>query len=351
MTPRTLALVMIARDEARCIERSLASIRPWVDEMIVLDTGSSDATVTLAQQVGAQVHHFTWIDDFSAARNAALALSTADWLVVLDADEVLDPTSAPALQALRQMPPNFLGRVEIRSRFAQMTALAASGSAAAAATDTEQCSTSWMTRVLPAGVLYQGRIHEQVVSDLPRRDLAVAVLHDGYLPAQMQAKGDRNRHLLEAAVQDAPNDSYLRYQLGKDHEVHDRFEAAWPHYEHALHALGLQAGREPPWRHDLMLRAIYTLKATGRLEEAVHLAQAEMPHWPDSPDYFFVLGDLLLDFALAHPEQADELLPMIRDAWEHCLAIGENPALEGAVRGRGSFLAQHNLRLLPLQGH
>src|SRR5690606_30025110 len=107
----------------------------------------------------------------SAARNAALALSTADWLVVLDADEVLDPTSAPALQALRQMPPNFLGRVEIRSRFAQMTALAASGSAAAAATDTEQCSTSWMTRVLPAGVLYQGRIHEQVVSDLPRRDL------------------------------------------------------------------------------------------------------------------------------------------------------------------------------------
>ena len=67
----TIALVMIVRDEARCLERCLASARPWVDEMVMLDTGSIDATVQIAQDCGARVHHFTWIDDFAAARSIA----------------------------------------------------------------------------------------------------------------------------------------------------------------------------------------------------------------------------------------------------------------------------------------
>lgn len=200
--------------------------------------------------------------------------------------------------------------------------------------------------MLPRGVRYTGRIHEQPVSDLPRLDLPVTLAHDGYLPAQMAAKGDRNRRLLEQAVQAAPHDAYLHYQLGKDHEVHDRFESALQAYEQASRLLGPQAGRTPSWRHDLVLRSLFVLKATGRLAEAVQQAQSEMPLWPDSPDFYFVLGDVLLDYAAAHPEQAPELVPMIRSAWENCLQIGDNPALEGAVHGRGSHLAQANLALL-----
>jgi len=59
-----------------------------------------------------------------------------------------------------------------------------------------------------------------------------------------------------------------------------------------------------------------------------------------------VLGDVLLDFAMAHPEQAGSLVPLIEDAWQRCLLIGENPQLDGAVAGRGSHLAQHNLDAL-----
>lgn len=323
-----IALVMIARNEARCIVRCLRSVKPWVDEMIVLDTGSTDDTVALARAEGAQVHAFTWQDDFALARNAALALSQADWNLVLDADEVLT-SGGQALASLRQAPPNFLGRIEVRSDYTG-----------------GQAASSWLPRVLPHGVRYQGAIHEQPDSPLPRCDLPIVALHDGYMPEQMRSKGSRNRVLLEAAVQRAPLDPYWHYQLGKDHEVHDRFDAAWPAYETALRLLGPQAGRKPPWRHDLVLRSLYTLKATGRLEDAVHLAQAEMPHWPDSPDFYFVLGDVLLDFAASQPQQASELLPMIRGAWERCLAIGENPSLEGAVHGRGSHLARHNLNAL-----
>lgn len=327
-----IALVMIACNEARCIARSLRSVKPWIDEMIVLDTGSSDNTVALAQAEGAQVHHFTWVDDFAAARNAALALSHADWNLVLDADEALVEGS-DALSALRQQTPDFIGRIDVCSDYAltgQQT----------------QSTSSWLARILPAGVRFEGRIHEQVISTLPRRDLPIKALHDGYMPDQMRAKGARNRALLEAAVQSQPDDAYWRYQLGKDHEVHDRFEAAWTAYDAALRQLGPQARREPAWRHDLILRSLYTLKATGRLEAAIHLAETEMPYWPDSPDFYFVLGDILLDFAASKPEQASDLLPMIESAWRQCLQIGENPHLEGAVHGRGSHLARHNLDAL-----
>ncbi|MGQ0598751.1 glycosyltransferase [Aquabacterium sp.] len=328
-----IALVMIARDEARCIVRCLRSARPWVDEMIVLDTGSTDNTVALAQAEGAQVHHFTWIQDFAAARNAALALSQADWNLVLDADEILSE-GGELMAALRHQTPDFIGRVDVRSAFQ------ANGQ------PHQQDASSWLPRVLPAGVRYEGRIHEQPMSSLPRKDLAITVLHDGYLPEQMRTKGARNRKLLEAAVAERPQDAYLRYQLGKDHEVNDRFDEAWRAYEQALNLLGPKAGREPPWRHDLILRSLYALKAGSQVEQAIQLAEAEMANWPDSPDFFFVLGDVLLDLATALPEQAADILPMIENAWRQCLAIGENPKLEGAVHGRGSHLARHNLKLL-----
>lgn len=86
-SPPTIAATLIVRNEARCIVRCLESVRPWVDYMVVLDTGSTDDTVALAQRCGAQVHHLDWADDFAAARNHVLALSDADWNLVIDADE------------------------------------------------------------------------------------------------------------------------------------------------------------------------------------------------------------------------------------------------------------------------
>jgi tetratricopeptide (TPR) repeat protein len=284
------------------------------------------------------VAHFGWVDDFSAARNAALALSTADWHLVLDGDEWLPaaeegPEHRQAIEALRQLrqqAPSFVGLLEVHSAFD------AQG----------QAASSWLPRVLPGPVRYSGRVHEQPAWTGPRQRLPVQVQHDGYLPAQRAHKGTRNQQLLTLALQEHPTDAYLHYQLGKDLEVRDQFERACPAYASALSLLGPDAGRNPAWRHDLVLRSLYALKAAGRVPEAIDLAQAEMPHWPDSPDFYFVLGDVLLDHAVAHPEQAAEVVPMIDSAWRQCLAIGENPNLEGAVAGRGSVLAQRQLQLL-----
>ena len=319
------ALVLIARNESRAIARCLNSIRPYVDEMVVLDTGSSDSTASIAKACGAAVHHFEWVDDFSAARNAALDLTQADWRIVLDADEWLE-SGADALGALRRTAPEFLGLISVASTVEHGATRAP----------------SWLPRMLPRGVRYTGRIHEQPDSQWPRRRLAVTVGHDGYLAAQMARKAGRNRTLLERSLADCPGDVYLQYQLGKDHEVASEFALALPFYRRAYEGVSEQAS----WRHDLVLRLLFALGKTGNSSEALAIARAEQPRWQDSPDFHFTLGDLLLECALREPQHGPEWLPQIEANWLRAIEIGERPELPDSVLGRGSFLAAHNLAVL-----
>ena len=100
----TISLCMIVKDEAKTLPRCLERAVPWVDEMILVDTGSTDATVEVARGFGAQVYAFAWNDDFSAARNVSLSYATGDWILVLDADEILEPETGKQLRALDQRP-------------------------------------------------------------------------------------------------------------------------------------------------------------------------------------------------------------------------------------------------------
>jgi glycosyltransferase involved in cell wall biosynthesis len=95
----TLSVVIIARNEAARIERCIASVR-WADEVVVLDGGSTDATVELARALGARVEVATDWPGFGAQKNRALALATGDWILSLDADEWVDENLASAIRAV-----------------------------------------------------------------------------------------------------------------------------------------------------------------------------------------------------------------------------------------------------------
>jgi glycosyltransferase involved in cell wall biosynthesis len=325
MTAR-VALVVIARDEAAHIERLLRSVAPWVDEMLVLDTGSVDDTAQRARACGARVASFAWCDDFAAARNAALTLAAADWHLVLDADEWLID-GGPALQALRHSPRDFVGSVDLLDHFGDGAARVAH---------------QRLSRVLPGPVRYAGCVHEQPQHDLPVRRLAVRVGHDGYLPGRILAKQGRNRHLLEQALAHDPQDSYLWYQLGKDAAVYDDHALAESAFERAARL------KPPPrgWWLDLVTRRLFTLKRLGRHADGLALAETEQSRCSHSPDFYFALGDLMLDWAAEQPDAADTLLSLAEQAWRCCLDLGEQPDLPGAVAGRGSVLAAHNLALV-----
>lgn len=323
MSPPRLALVMIARDESRCIARCLDSVRPHVDQMIVLDTGSTDATVEIAAACGAQVHRFAWCDDFAAARNAALDRSDADWNLILDADEWLEAggeyLASPALDGAP-----FLGEAAVIS---VMEA-------------NDQQGRTWIPRLLPRGVRYVGRVHEQPASDLPLTRTALTIGHDGYLAENLARKAGRNEALLLAELQIAPQDAYLWFQLGKEYQVREAPAQAALCFAEALRL----SAPDATFRHALVVRALTALKTDGQLDAARELADAELAHWQTSPDFFFALGDLYLEVASQDPEAAlTDHLPVVEFAWKRCLEIGDRDDLDGSVRGRGGRMAAHNL--------
>ncbi|PSJ41964.1 glycosyltransferase [Allosphingosinicella deserti] len=324
-----LALVMIVRDEARCLARCLASARPHVDRMIVLDTGSSDGTIGIARAAGAEVHDFAWCDDFAAARNAALDYSDADWNLVLDADEWLEAgveaLSPEAFPPHARRTPAFIGCVRIANR---QDANKGGGRRA------------YIPRLLPRGVRYEGRIHEQPVSALPLVQLPLVVGHDGYEAAQQARKKGRNAALLRAEIAAQPDDAYLRYQLGREYLVDDRAAEAAECLVAAYHAVQPDAA----YRHGIVLYALRALRGAGRFDEALALADAEQSRWPHSPDFYYAVAELYLDWAGLNPEIArDQLLPVVEMAWLKCLQIGERPDLAGSVEGLGSIRPAESL--------
>lgn len=185
-----LSLCMIVRDEERDLPRCLDSVRGVVDELCVLDTGSTDGTVDVARAAGARVESFTWCDDYAVARNASLVLATGDWILVLDADEEIeDPGARARLEAFAAAHPDSAGQVTIVDRQEQGELR------------------SRVSRFFPRrpDLRYVGRFHEQPCfgdAFCPPRPLGLEVVHHGYRQDAIQAKGKvaRNRALDRKSV-------------------------------------------------------------------------------------------------------------------------------------------------------
>ena len=199
----------------------------------------------------------------------------------------------------------------------------------------------WITRLLPRGVRYVGDVHEQPDAELPRWRLSLVLGHDGYQPKAMRSKKGRNRELLKAMLDRSHGeDAYLLFLLGKDLEVYGELDGAADAYLRSLKAALPIAS----YRETLTIRAMHCLGKSGRLPEALAIASSVLQDMNESVDYFFTLGDLCLDAAVANPMQAlSEWLPLAKSAWLRCLELGEQPGRSGSIAGRGSYLAAHNL--------
>jgi len=324
-----ICLVVIARDEARCIQRCLESATPFVDRMLVLDTGSQDDTPHLAQSAGAEVRHWPWNGRFDDARNQALSLANADWSLVLDADEWVAPgTSREALLNHTVSSIN-AGAICIRSDFA--------------IGNRQEAAEVWIPRLLPRGVRYRGRIHEQPITVGADQQLNFVVLHDGYQQERARNKNTRNTALLMQSIAEDPHNAYLHFQLAVQAEIAQDWAKACTHYERAQQLASNQA----PFAMSLHTRYLFAMGQAGRMEDALAEGLKALQSWPDSADIHFTFGDLCLTAATQDPGRAlDTWLPAAEASWLRCLEIGEQPHAESRVVGRGSFLAAHNLAVI-----
>ena len=200
----SIGAALIVRDEERCLARCLGSLRQVVDEIVVVDTGSLDASVQIAQDFGARVLHHPWNGDFSAARNVGLDAITSDLVLYVDADEYLAPVDRDVVFA--QISDRFVAyRLRLRAR-PGFTAY--------------REYRMWLNR---PEIRFTGVIHESVVPAIGRLaddeglDIGMIDLlleHDGYEGDQTH-KHARNLPLLLEQVENDPNRTYLWDHIGR----------------------------------------------------------------------------------------------------------------------------------------
>lgn len=211
-TPK-VSLCMIVRDEAPRIAACLQSIAPFVDEMVVVDTGSVDETPRIAAEQGAVVSTEAWRDDFSAARNASLERARGEWIFWMDADDTIDAANGHKLRTLADQPHDarlwgFVARV----RFPDRQHLSREGG-----TVVDHVK---LFRNRPE-IRFEGRVHEQVLPAIRRNGGEIAhtdlvVDHSAYddTPAGLQQKRIRDRRLLELDLSERPGHPFVLFNLG-----------------------------------------------------------------------------------------------------------------------------------------
>ena len=223
----SLSLAMIVKDEEAFLGHCLESVRGLVDEMVIVDTGSTDRTVAIAREAGARVFHAPWRDDFAAARNEALGHCRGDWILVLDADEALDALDHPkvreaaaqdAVAAFQLILRNYVlsGNASNLDQAAQVNRSPyREGSAYAHYADTEAIR---LCRNVP-GLAFRGRIHELLSpffleARLPVGRLDAVVHHYGKTAPDREArKAGYYLDLARQEVQGEPRSYQAQFNL------------------------------------------------------------------------------------------------------------------------------------------
>lgn len=220
-----LSVCLIVKNEERFLDSCLASIVPVAHEIVVVDTGSTDRTVEIARRHEARLASFRWCDDFSAARNAGLAMARGDWVLILDADEEVHPED---IQTLRRELDGDSNHLLLRLRCIQELK-----------GRQYQGYVPRLFRNAP-GIRFEDRIHESVtrtVSSLCHGwgmglGLSrVRLIHHGYSPEVIQEKGkiSRNHELLDRAVREDPSNATMQMQLGNEYLRMGRMDDAFRH--------------------------------------------------------------------------------------------------------------------------
>ncbi|SEU20213.1 glycosyltransferase [Paenibacillus sp. NFR01] len=283
MPTPTLGILLIVKNEADLLPRCLESVSA-ADELIVVDTGSTDHSAEIAASCGAKILHHAWAEDFSKARNAGLELASTDWVLVLDADEIL-VTPVAEIKDILAATPLLACTVRIENHFGP---------------NREDRIIHTAVRLFRTGYgfRYSGRIHESVEPSIIGSHgigaigfSAVHLVHTGYLPERMEhtQKLARNERLLRLALAENPDDPFTRYNLAVHCCQTGHLEDAEQLLTDTLARAPMQASYRPTMVRDLGKIEL----ATGKIPQLRNLLADELPRYPDYPDLHVMEGQAL----------------------------------------------------------
>lgn len=229
-----LSLAMIVKNEESYLKDCLDSVKNVVDEIVLVDTGSTDNTIQIAEDYNAKIFSFEWINDFSAARNYALRQCTGSWILYLDADERLTDKSVDEIKSLVAKNENLAVKCLVKS------------------VDSEHGRDNSMTfpRLFKNNpkLKFTGRVHEQIESSIKELnyktvDSGIEIIHLGYNVSGEIKKSKANRNLkLLLKEYESNKSSYVAFQLAQTYNIIEDWDKTKNYALAALNDQNLEVG-------------------------------------------------------------------------------------------------------------
>lgn len=319
-----ISVCMIVKNEEKFLERCLESLKKFVDEIIIVDTGSIDRTIEIAKNFTEKIYSINWENDFSKARNFSISKASYDWIFVVDADEIVFEFNKNDIKKILLKNNKILGRVEILNIFK----------------NDQGIETVYKERISrffsKLEYKYQGSIHEQLISIEKNNQnykfayLPLKIKHYGYTDNILKEKDKINRNLkmLLEANEKYPKDIYIRYQLGKTYYKGNEYKGAYLNFKQALYEID---NFSYEYVEDLVQSFGYTLIKLGKYKEALELEKFSNLYM-NSSDYNFMMGLIFMNNA-----QFTNAIKSFENAKKN---------IDSKIEGVNSYLANYNIGII-----
>lgn len=324
-----VSLCMIVRNEERCIKRCLESAAPFVDEIIIVDTGSTDNTKKICYEYGAELYDFNWEDDFSKARNFAVEKTFGPWILWMDADEELCVSDMAGLKNLLCTAKHSFLSLDIIHFYGEEPANL----------NKSYHSAGFRLFRKKENHYFTGEIHERlnVLEEEIGVDMNLTkfayIKHYGYMDSFYKNKSDRNLNILLNLKANKPDDPWLDYHLAVEYYRKCQPEKAFLAVNNAIIKF-LIKGYVP---HSLAYKLKYEiLISEGTLNQQSLNIEKAIEIYPDYVDLHFSKGRILYGM-----EKYEEAIASFR----HCLDIGETNPRYLVMSGSGSFFSLYYIGL------
>jgi tetratricopeptide (TPR) repeat protein len=315
---------MIVKNESKNIGRCLGSIAHAADEIIVVDTGSTDNTKEIAKQYGAKVYDFKWVDDFSKARNYSISKASSHWILILDGDDEFEKEDTDKL--LNIINNSTEGDIFVFNTICYIG-------------DTPGIEKIMNVNIRllknSPDIRYQGRIHEGIMpqdKNIITKFADIRVYHYGYLNScvKEQNKRERNMRILKKELKKNPNSPYWLFCIGNEYFALNQLDKSLECFLSSYEKGNIQDIYMPK----VLIRIIMIYDALGKSDEALKYIDITLGHYPQYTDVEFIRANIY--------KKLGNVTKAIR-SFEQCLKLGEPPSTLNFLIGVGSYKSYYEL--------